>query len=157
MSSEHRQKRSRDEEDEIEEIEDADEEVGGGDAPEMACRCKHCETGGELKELLQRMEQRDEANARIIQEMAKNVSDFKNVGMSMINKLTASIEEQQSGLSRLDTRTKQLGRVVKKLKTDGSDNEEGSNQAEAVLELTRKVALLSDTMVKGFSELKSRK
>jgi hypothetical protein len=70
--------------------------------------------------------------------------------MSLISKLMTAQEEQQSGLARLDKRTRQLGTLVKKIKT--GDNASNSNSEEAgapnILALSRQLAVIQDTLVR---------
>ena len=108
----------------------------------------YCSEASNLAEVVKRLEQRDVANTRIIHELAKDVSDFKNTGMSLINKLLTAMEEQQARIDVMDKRTRNLGRVVKKLKTD----EEFA--APELLCLTQQMASLQDLVVKVFAKLK---
>jgi hypothetical protein len=132
--------RSEHEAEEIEEVEEFDDD-------DEHCRCKGC---ADNSEFLRCIYQRDEANARILQEMAKKVADFTNTGMILIRKLMTSQEEQQSGLGRLDKRTRQLGTLVKKIKT--GDNASSSNSEEAsmpnILVISRQLAAIQDMVAK---------
>jgi len=145
-------KRSREDIIEVEDLDEKEDEEG----KKGCCRCAKCSKCGSNEEMLRRMEQRDQALTRIIQEIAKEVSDFKNVGMSLISKLTSSMEEQQDGLGHLDKRTVNLGKLVKNMKTRSGEGEEApsSVQSTTLLSISKQLALIQNTVVKEFAQIR---
>lgn len=151
-------KRGRAEEEEEEEVEEI-EEVEDGEEPEAVvepekCPCKMCVDG--VEGVLKRMEQLTEANARVVNQLAKEVFDNKNAMMSLLSKLMTTVEEIQANHVKLGQRTEKIATVVrKKIKTGG---EESANQDSLdnvrLLSLEQKLATLQDLIVKGFAKLK---
>ena len=112
---------------------------------EKKCCCGICADGSVFLEHLTKI---TEANARIVNQLAKEVFDNKNAMMSLLNKLMVSVAEVQEANSRINRRTEQLGKVVKNIKTDSQSPQ------NLLLPLTKQIATLQDLMIKNFARQK---
>ncbi|RLA01498.1 MAG: hypothetical protein DRQ47_07995 [Gammaproteobacteria bacterium] len=108
------------------------------------CCCELCANNPAFLEHLKNI---TEANARIVNQLAKEVFDNKNAMMSLLNKLMTTVAEVQESNTRINRRTEQLGKVVKKIKTT-------SRQELDLLPLTKQIATLQDLTMKNFAQLK---